>query len=173
MRRQIQRPDAIDLVVEDPRWVDTGLDTLAQTAIGLALRHAGVIQPVEVAILACDDARIATLNSQFRGRSNATNVLSWPAFDLFPARPGGAPLTDLPVDPFGVPFLGDIAIAYETVVAEATSGTISLDDHILHLILHACLHLLGYDHQIPADAEVMEGLEVKALAECGIASPYD
>ncbi|MEM8657547.1 MAG: rRNA maturation RNase YbeY [Pseudomonadota bacterium] len=166
-------PSTVDLVIEDARWTGANLAVLAQRALDLALKHAQIDAPVEVAVMACDDARIATLNSTFRGKSNATNVLSWPALDLFPYSPGGAPSTRIPPDPFGLVSLGDIAIAYETVVAEATASAISLDDHSLHLILHACLHLLGYDHQTEADAARMEALEVQALAEVGIASPYD
>ncbi len=166
--------DILDLVIEDVRWDASRLADLARQAIDLALTHAAVeTHDVEVVLLACDDARIATLNSQFRGRSTATNVLSWPALDLFPDTPGDTPKTEIPADPFGATSLGDIAIAYETVVAEATAGEISLDDHILHLILHACLHLLGYDHQTDADAVVMESLEVLALASAGVASPYE
>ncbi|NNU79411.1 rRNA maturation RNase YbeY [Halovulum dunhuangense] len=163
----------VDLEIEDPRWNDTDLATLAPRAVALALDAAGIrTRAVEVVILACDDAEIATLNSRFRGKSQATNVLSWPALDLFPDTPGGAPSRVIPPDPFGATGLGDIAIAFETVTREAHEGGIPLDHHILHLILHACLHLLGYDHVDDADADVMESLEVAALASAGIASPY-
>lgn len=165
--------DIVDLVIEDSRWEDTALAALAEQGAELALKAAGIdTRNVEIAVLACDDARIATLNSDFRGKDTATNVLSWPALDLFPETPGGAPDREIPDDPFGAVSLGDVAIAYETVMKEALDGGIESDDHILHLILHACLHLLGYDHQTDADAELMEALEVKALASQGIASPY-
>ena len=165
--------DIVDLVIEDPRWEATGLATLAPRAVEMALRAAGIeTRALEVAILACDDAEIATLNSAFRGKSSATNVLSWPALDLFPAAPGGAPSIVIPADRFGATSLGDIAIAYETVALEAENGQIPLDHHILHLILHASLHLLGYDHQTDPDAEAMERLEVAALAQAGVPSPY-
>lgn len=165
--------DLVDLVVEDPRWEDTALADLAERAAELALAHAGIeTREVEIALLACDDARIKTLNSDFRGKDNATNVLSWPALDLFPDSPGGAPSRVIPDASFGPVGLGDIAIAYETVMAEAEAGGIPPDYHILHLILHACLHLLGYDHQIDEDAELMENLEIRALASAGIESPY-
>lgn len=165
--------ELVDLVIEDPRWDAIALGDLAEQAAELALSHAGIeTRDVEIVLLACDDARIKTLNSGFRGKDNATNVLSWPAFDLFSALPGAPPEQAIPDDPFGPVSLGDIAIAYETVVAEAEAGGIPLENHILHLILHACLHLLGYDHQIDEDAELMEKLEARALASAGIASPY-
>ena len=165
--------ETVELIVEDARWDETDLSRLAPQAVAAALSAAGVSADVEVSILACGDDRIATLNSRFRGKSSATNVLSWPALDLFPDAPGGAPSTEIPPDPFGETALGDIAIALETVVAEAQAGGIPLEHHIFHLILHAALHLLGYDHQTDADAAVMEGLEIAALAKAGIASPYE
>lgn len=166
--------DTVELLIEDPRWQDTALETLAPKAFNLALRAAGIAtRNMEVSVLACDDGAISALNSTFRGKSSATNVLSWPALDLFPDMPGGAPSTAIPPDPFRATSLGDIAIAYETVMEEAQSADIPADDHILHLILHASLHLLGYDHIDEADANRMEQLEVEVLATQGIASPYE
>ena len=166
--------DIIEVEIEDPRWQATGLERIAPVAAEAALDAAGIdTRAVEIALLACHDARIATLNSAFRGKSSATNVLSWPALDLFPDAPGEPPSRQIPADPFGETSLGDIAIAYETVTSEAEFAQVSLDHHVFHLILHACLHLLGYDHQTEADAALMEGLEIEALARAGIASPYE
>ncbi len=163
----------VDLVVEDPRWGDLPLEILSDTAANAALTAAGIAtRDVEISLLACDDARIASLNSAFRGKSSATNVLSWPALDLFPRQPGSAPSTEIPPDPTGHVPLGDVAIAYDTVMAEAQAGNIPPDHHVVHLILHACLHLLGYDHVLDEDADIMERLEVQALATMGIPSPY-
>lgn len=165
--------DVVDLIVEDDRWDALDLEALAAAAAELALSAAGIAtRDVEIAVLACDDARIRTLNSDFRGKDKATNVLSWPALDLFPDTPGAPPLTDIPAEPGGPVSLGDIAIAWETVAAEAADGGVPLADHVLHLLLHGCLHLLGYDHQTDADAERMESLEIAALASRGVPSPY-
>jgi probable rRNA maturation factor len=68
--------------------------------------------------------------------------------------------------------LGDIAVAYETVAREAEEERKTFKDHLTHLLVHGLLHLLGYDHELEAEAEIMEGLEVKALASIGIADPY-
>ncbi|WP_112320324.1 rRNA maturation RNase YbeY [Oceanibium sediminis] len=165
--------EIIDLVVEDPRWDETGLQKIAEQAAELALEAAGIeTRAVEIGLLACDDATIATLNSRFRGKSSATNVLSWPALDLFPQHPGAAPDRLIPASPFGATSLGDVAIAYETVTKEARERGIPVDLHSLHLILHGCLHLLGYDHETESDAALMEGIEIRALASVGVASPY-
>jgi len=165
--------ETIDLRVAEARWAETGIAEIAERAVKAALDAAGIAAgDYEVSVLACNDAEIATLNSRFRGKSAATNVLSWPAFDLFASRDGGAPSRDIPADPFEATALGDIAIAYETVLAEAQQGHIPVDHHIFHLILHATLHLLGYDHQREADASRMEALEIEALGKAGIPSPY-
>ncbi len=164
--------DTVDLVIEDPRWEDADLPALAERGVKLALEAAGIMEPVEVSVLGTNDAGIAKLNSAFRGKDSATNVLSWPSYDLFPAEPGGAPSREIPAEPFGRPGLGDIALAYDTVVKEATEAGLPLADHITHLVLHGCLHLLGYDHETDEDASIMEELEQHALASLGIAAPY-
>ena len=68
--------------------------------------------------------------------------------------------------------IGDIAIAYETVISEATAQEKSSRDHLLHLIIHGVLHLLGHDHLEDSEAMIMEGIEADILAGLGIADPY-
>ncbi len=165
--------ETVDLILNEPCWGETGRADIAHKAVNAALQAAGIGPgDYEVAVLACNDAEIATLNSRFRGKSSATNVLSWPAHDLFADLDGGAPSREIPADAFEATALGDIAIAYETVLAEAQAGHIPVDHHIFHLILHGTLHLLGYDHQREADASRMEALEIEALGKAGIPSPY-
>ena len=159
-----------DVLLEDPRWKAAGLEALSQPAVHAALTAAGVAPKYEVCVLGCDDARIAVLNAEFRGKPAPTNVLSWPAFDLAPDDSGRPPLP--PAAGGMEESLGDIAIAYETCLREAAEKGIPAADHITHLIIHGTLHLLGYDHQNDVQANVMEGLEVKALASMGIKAPY-
>jgi probable rRNA maturation factor len=113
---------------------------------------------VEISVLLTDDAGIRELNKAWRGQDKATNVLSFPAPELHGA-PGARPL-------------GDLALALETLRREAENEGKSLADHFTHLVVHGTLHLLGYDHELDAEAEIMEALEVKALATLGIADPY-
>jgi len=92
MRRIIISVTAdIDILIEDSRWDALGLEALAQTACKSALAQAGIVGDVEISILAADDIRIATLNSDFRGKDGATNVLSWPAEALTPPAEGTVP----------------------------------------------------------------------------------
>ena len=149
---------AAEVVVEDDRWHD--LDRLAAIAIPAALRGAGLEGPHEVAVLGCDDARIAALNEGFRGRAAATNVLSWPSA----ARDPEVPTRDVE--------LGDVAIAFDTCAEEARAQGKPLDSHVVHLLVHATLHLIGHDHEDDAAAARMEALEAAILAGLGFPDPY-
>jgi probable rRNA maturation factor len=148
----------IEVILEDARWEAIGLEALCGPAEREALALTGrAPEGFEIALMGCDDARIAELNSDFRGKNAATNVLSWPASDT-PPMDGGE--------------LGDIAIAYETCTGEAVDKGISVHHHVTHLLIHGILHLLGYDHISDTEAEEMEALEIKALAKLGISTPY-
>jgi probable rRNA maturation factor len=163
---------ALDITVEDNRWQDAGLEALAQQAADATLSHFDLAsEDCEIAVLACDDARIAILNAEFRGKPVATNVLSWPAEDLAAADPGGQPQRP-EADFTGEIPLGDIAIAYDTCAREASDANKLLSDHLRHLIVHGVLHLLGYDHIRDLDATVMEALEVEILGNMGLDNPY-
>lgn len=156
--------EPVDLVIEDERWLDADLAGLAARAARATVTHLG-IDPVEIVVMGCDDARIAALNDHFRGKAKATNVLSWPSVEPAPRAPGA-----VPVPPQGE--LGDIAISFDTCAAEAAAQGKPFADHVTHLIVHAILHLAGYDHEADADAETMEDAERSILAGLGIADPY-
>jgi len=161
----------VDTVIEDPRWEGI-LPPLADTAARATLAELS-LDPAwfEIVVMGCDDARIAGLNTEFRGKAVATNVLSWPSEDRAADAPGGLP--HLPEGQADDPEeLGDIAISYETCAREAAEQGKSLDDHVTHLIVHAVLHLLGYDHNDDSDAALMEGTEIRVLAKLGVTNPY-
>jgi probable rRNA maturation factor len=161
----------IDVVIEDARWERLKLTPLATRTVEAGLRKVGVPDGFEIALLACDDATIAKLNEDFRGKPVPTNVLSWPAQDLAPLQPGEAPASPEPPGGFD-DSLGDIALAYDTCAREAEAQGKPFEHHITHLILHGTLHLLGYDHETDADAALMERTETEILAELGIPDPY-
>lgn len=128
-------------------------DKLAQ-ALAAAAQAEG--KSGSVSLLLGDDSAVAALNRDFLGKDGPTNVLSFP-----PAGQGGAP-----------GFLGDIALAAETIAVEAEFQGKSFDDHAAHLVVHGFLHLLGYDHERDADAEAMEARERAILVSLGIPDPY-
>jgi len=96
-------------------------------------------------------------NRDFRGKDYATNVLS------FPYEPLPGEKTAL---------LGDVVICAPVVAREAGEQGKRVRDHYAHLTIHGVLHLLGYDHQVEAEAERMEALERRVLAGLGVADPY-
>lgn len=156
----------IDFAVEDEAWVSTApwYREVALRAAECALTSVGrSSQGVEISVLLCSDERIAGLNSDFRGKPSATNVLSWPAEETAPP---DAP--HIPADGF----IGDVALARETVETEALAQHLTIEAHFAHLFAHGVLHLLGYDHETDADAKAMEAAETRALGAMGIRDPY-
>lgn len=155
----------VDLVIEDERWLDVDLPGMAERAAAATVRHLG-IDGGEIVVMGCDDARIAQLNAHFRGKPRPTNVLSWPSVEPAPRAPGVVPAPP-PGDEWG-----DIAISFDTCAAEAEAQGKPFADHVTHLIVHAILHLAGYDHEADADAETMEDAERSILAGLAIPDPY-
>lgn len=163
----------VDLLIEDPRWETAGLPALADAAARaifdvLHLPRDGYA----ISLLGADDARIAVLNADFRGKPVPTNVLSWPAEERAPATPGAMPKPPRPGHADAPEELGDIALAYETCQVEAEQQAKPFAHHVQHLVIHGILHLLGYDHIDDRDAARMEAAEVRALAALGIPDPY-
>lgn len=159
-------------VAADPAWdaalpewraIVAKVAAAAQPSIAEALAEAGCLASSEIALLLADDATIRDLNRDWREKDSATNVLSFATWwdDECPAPPPGAPV-----------HLGDIAVARETVFAEAARDGTPVTDHFAHLVLHGILHLLGYDHGEADEALAMERLETQLLAGLGIADPH-
>ena len=150
----------IDVLVADARW--SALDDpeiLARRAVEAAFAVAEEApSEAEISILLTEDAAIRDLNRDWRGKDQPTNVLSFPA--------------SAPMSASGPRHFGDIVLAYDTILREADEEGKALRDHVLHLIVHGTLHLLGHDHEETAEAEVMEALEVQALARLYIGNPY-
>lgn len=162
---------SLDIAEDGAQW--SALPALALRALDATLGHLGHDPACfEVSFLLCDDTRIRALNRDFRAKDKATNVLSWPTWDLSPETPGAmpeAPETGTPADPEA---LGDIALSLETCTREAADQGKPLEHHATHLIVHSALHLLGFDHETETDAEIMERIEVEILALLGLPDPY-
>lgn len=128
-----------------------------------ALADAGFTLSLSISL--ADNDAVQALNEQWRGKDKPTNVLSFPMLGL-------DKLDALANTDDGEVLLGDMILAHGICAAEAAEKAITVADHAAHLIIHGTLHLLGLDHIDDAQAEHMEGLEVKALASLGIANPY-
>ena len=108
-------------------------------------------RPILISLALSDDAEVRRLNEVFRGKDKSTNVLSFPAAE------------DEWVPQDGPISIGDVILAYETVLREAEEQNISAKDHIHHLVVHGILHVLGFDHENDEEATIMEGLEKEIL----------
>ncbi|WP_295494456.1 rRNA maturation RNase YbeY [Sphingorhabdus sp. EL138] len=145
-----------------------------EKAVDAAVRFATIpeladpVVPVSVSIKLSDNAEVHALNKQWRDKDKPTNVLSFPMLD-------DEELDALITSTYDAPeiMLGDIILAYETCAAEAAEKGISIAHHATHLVIHGMLHLLGHDHIEEDEAELMEALEVKALASMGLHNPYN
>ena len=145
-----------ELTLDEARWHElvAGQHEVIAEALRLALAAGDALRaPLELGILLTNDARMAKLNAQFRGRDAATDVLAFP--DLEKAA-----------------HLGDIALGYGVMMREAAAGGKTLHAHFLHLLVHGVLHLKGYDHQSGAAAREMENRERAILASLGLNDPY-
>jgi probable rRNA maturation factor len=154
---------AVDILIESDAWHDLPeAEDIARQAIAAAAAGADAdLRNTVVSVLFCDDAAIAALNGRWRGLEKPTNVLSFPAQPLH----GGGMIQETAP-------LGDIVVAYETLVREAGESGKTASAHLAHLVVHGFLHLAGYDHETDGEAEEMEGLEREILAQIGVADPY-
>ena len=123
--------------------------------VGAALTH--LDEQCELSIRLVDTEESAELNSSYRGKSGPTNVLSFPFESPVPMEPR---------------LLGDLIICVPVVEREALEQNKKLNDHWAHLVIHGCLHLLGYDHIDDEEAEEMESLEITILKTLDIDNPY-
>ncbi|AVP97348.1 rRNA maturation RNase YbeY [Ahniella affigens] len=130
------------------------IESWVQAALRVARRR----KPTELSIQILDREPAQAFNRDYRGRDYATNVLSFPV--------------ELPPG-VKTPLIGDLVICAPVMADEAKAQGKALKQHFAHLCIHGVLHLLGYDHIEDADAEIMEALEIKALATLGIPNPYE
>jgi probable rRNA maturation factor len=178
-------------------WGDSDFgQSEVEKAVDAAVRFAGLAglaeypSPVEVSIKLTDNAEVQALNREWRDKDKPTNVLSFPMLEddaleqlRHPELVSGSyflsdaekikTLKQVQGDDQEMEMLlGDIILAYETCAAEAKEKNIPVAHHATHLVIHGMLHLLGHDHIEDDDAELMEALEVKALASIGLNNPY-
>ena len=125
------------------RWIDAALAPGGARSI-ISVRVVGL-------------ARSRSLNARYRRKHRATNVLSFAGAGRMPD---------------GLRRLGELVICAPVVAAEARSQEKSIDAHWAHMTVHGVLHLLGFDHEVAADAAKMESKEVQILDRLGFSNPY-
>lgn len=148
-----------DVEIQDKRWLSwrASVEADVQATVAFVLEEQGDKEDYEVSVLLTDDEEIQSLNNQYRGKDKPTNVLSFPQDEV--------------ID--GTVLLGDVVVAYETVLKEAKEQHKSEYDHFRHMLVHSVLHLLGFDHESEDEANEMESLEVSLLARLNISNPYE
>ena len=159
----------IDVILACPGWTRLcpRSESLARGAAELALARGTTAlrlawhSTVELGITLADAAHQRQLNRDYRGWDKPTNVLAFPMWELGTWLLPGAPV-----------LLGDVVLAMETVAQEAAEQKKPIGDHLVHLVVHGVLHLLGYDHLTDLEAATMESLETSILAELGVPDPY-
>lgn len=142
----------LNLIIQSDRWSGEELDWERLVTLVFAA-HEGIEEDRAIALVLSDDEQVQELNRDYRGKDKPTNVLSFPS--------------DEPDE------WGDIILSYQTIAREAAAQGKSFQDHTTHLLLHGVLHLLGYDHENPEEAEEMESLETALLSQLAIANPYE
>lgn len=162
--------NCIEVSYDPELWPEKTMGHFAQISTKL-LDHINVefaLDGVFVGLLLCGDDRIRRLNKQFCGKDWATNVLSFPQLDdVFFGDDASAAAHQIDQQ-----FIGEIAIARETIMAQAAELGIGIDDHLAHLFVHGLMHLLGFDHENDQEATEMESLEISILAAVSVANPY-
>lgn len=138
-----------------------GIPAAASFRKWVAAALAGRIREADLAIRLVGTREGRALNRHYRGKDYTTNVLSFPA-ELPEGLPKGVKL----------PLLGDLVLCAPVVAREAKEQGKPLAAHYAHLVVHGCLHLLGWDHEDPHEADAMEQLEREILAELGLPDPY-
>jgi probable rRNA maturation factor len=155
-RRAAARP--ISIQIQSPLWeAEPAAEQTVRDAIAAAAATLSTADN-EVSILLTDDKAISLLNREWRGIDKPTNVLSFPAATT-KAR-------------IRMPLFGDIVMAYETLKQECDDEDRIFLHHLAHLTVHGFLHLIGYDHQVEAQAEEMEGLESKIMTRLQMPDPH-
>ena len=162
----------VEADVSDEWDSSTDWSALAEAAVRAALAETeaafllDIALAAEVSVRFTSDDEAQGLNSAWRGKNKATNVLSFPMVEAGEIAALGRAQ--------GEALLGDVVLAYGVCAGEAREKGVSVSDHARHLVVHGTLHLLGYDHERgEEEAETMEAAERRALGRLGIADPYE
>ena len=147
----------MNVIIDLQQVTDADVPSEQQFQLWASAALAEVNEDCELSIRLVDEAESAELNNDYRGKNSPTNVLSFP-FE-----------SPVPLEPM---LLGDLVLCVPVVEREATEQNKAIDNHWAHLIVHGCLHLLGYDHIEDDEAELMESLEISILQKLDINNPY-
>lgn len=143
-------------IYDENKWEKVSTNDMAKKAIELVDNAHEIAGNKQISVVFTSNSKVQELNSQYRGKDRPTNVLSFAFND----------------DGSDEEMLGEIFIAYDVIAYEAKEQGKTLYNHLMHILIHGALHLIGYDHVENADAEDMEALEIELLAKIDIENPY-
>jgi len=146
---------ALDLLLETETEIE--VEACADAALAALDGYFGSEIFYKATLKFVDDETIQEANAEFRGKDKPTNVLSFPD--------GESDGEEL--------YLGDIMMSIPTMMREAKEQLKPIEEHMVHLMLHGYLHLMGYDHEEEEEAVEMETLEIELLQTLGIKNPYE
>jgi len=156
----------IEKYINSPKWdqykevtKSRFLDKIVRATI-LGSKYHDCFEDIEVAIIFTNNEEIRKVNKDFRGKDKATNIISMQLekFDGYVKKE--------------YVFLGELVLAVEKIEEEVLVEGKTFFNHCSHLIVHGILHLMGYDHQVDSDQNLMEMIEVQILKTLDIPSPY-
>lgn len=155
--------------IDDKHWLELHSydqwQIIIQEIVTKVISNLEINSKLEVSILLTNDEEISILNKNYRNKDKPTNVLSFPNLSL-------EEIQNLhKQSPYPI-MLGDIALAFETILNEAKNENKIFLNHFYHLIVHGMLHLLGYDHENDTDAELMQEKEIEILKTLNVTDPY-
>lgn len=151
----------MDQIILDLQIVTTDMNTIPseqKIQQWLTVILPQFVPQAELTIRVVDEQESQYLNNLYRHKDKPTNVLSFPF--------------ESPIK-METPLLGDLIICKGIVEQEAKDQHKSLESHWAHMIVHGCLHLLGYDHIEEAEAQEMENIEIEIMTELGFTNPYE
>ena len=154
----------VEITVDCKEWylVDSNIEGVCQKTIATVFKNQLVpfsSSEREIGVLLTTNDRMLDLNKLYRKKDAPTNVLSFPS--------GSQNFDEIPF------VLGDIAIGYSITLEESIKANLTFLNHMQHLLVHGCLHLLGFDHKKTNEAEEMERIETKILRQLNIDDPYN
>ncbi len=141
--------------VQQKEKVVLSIGAALQTAVTVTLRYQKKKPPVEITLLLTDDAQLQTLNQDYRGINQPTDVLSFAAGEAMPGMKENEA------------YLGDIVISVPTAKRQAKQGGHTLKAELQLLTVHGTLHLLGFDHEEPEEKDRMWWTQTVVLAQLG------
>lgn len=173
-KKKPKPPDCLDveITLQEQRWLKA-IPDYEEVASALALctfehaLEANLKAPLELSIVLANDEFIQELNHTHRNKDQPTNVLAFPNLENVKISLATQATMQTPLS------LGDVVLALETLENEARQQNKLLVHHFSHLLIHGILHLLGFDHQTPTQADEMEALEIEILRTLDIKNPYN